>query len=836
MRIFKLILLSLFAIIVILVLGVSTYIYLAVDDSYPQVEGEISLDALDGPVDIYRDQAGIPHIFASTEHDLFFAEGYIHAQDRFWQMDFQRHVGAGRLSEMIGSATLDTDIFLRSVGWERVARAELDLLDAESLATLQAYSDGVNAYLADHSGTQLSLEYLFLGLLNPGYEPPAWEPVNTLTWAKAMAWDLRDNMDNEIERSLLLATMSPERIAELSPAYDPAHPIIVPDFAPPALNVQDLDAEFDYPQVVADLLSRLNPRITAADDLLGGDPFAELGSNSWVVSGELSATGAPLLANDPHLSAGMPSIWYQVGLHCAPIGPDCNYETVGVSFVGSPGIVIGHNDRIAWGLTNVGADVMDLYVLLINPDNPNQYELNGEWVDLEVIEEKIQVGGGETVNLPVRLTRFGPIISDSFGDLENFGANSGLGLPENYAIALRWTALDPGTTFQSILKINRAQNFDEFRAAASQFVVPSQNLLYADVDGNIGYQLPGHVPLRTLTDGRYPVPGWTTDYEWLGFIEFDQMPFALNPDSGYIVAANNAVVSGDYPHLIADYWDYGYRAQRIVDLLQTAPGLVDIAYYQQMQADAVNLGALEIIPFLANLQFDDAEVDALRDQLLTWDGNQTLDSSMAALSNVFWRDLLAATFHDEIPEDYWPGGYSTWYQVVTNLLNEPQNAWWDATTTSNVVETRDEVLRAAFASAVAETKKLLGNDPSNWAWGNLHKITFVHQTMDSFPIIGSLFNRGPFPVPGGGSIVNATNWNAATGEFSVTSLPSKRSILDLNNWENSLQINTTGQSGHAYHPHYIDLAKLWAAVEYLPLHWELAAIQADAESHLRLVP
>ena len=835
MRIVKIVLLALLGIIAVLIIGVSAFIYLAVDDSFPQTDGDLHVAGLDAPVDIYRDQAGIPHIFASSEHDLFFAEGYVHAQDRFWQMDFQRHVGAGRLSEMLGSATLDTDTFLRTVGWERVARAELDLLDAESLAALQAYADGVNAFLADHEGTQLSLEYLFLGLLNSNYQPAPWEPLNTLTWAKAMAWDLRDNMDTEIERSILLSLMPADQIAQLYPAYDESRPIIVPDFAPPALNVQNLDSDFNYPQVVTDLLSRLNPRISAADGLLGGDPFAELGSNSWVVSGDLSATGAPLLANDPHLSAGMPSIWYQIGLHCMPKGPDCSYETVGVSFVGSPGIVIGHNDRIAWGLSNAGADVMDLYVINVNPQDPNQYEMNGQWVDMQVLEEDVVVAGGETVKLPVRLTRFGPIISDVYGDLEGFNQASGLGLPDNYAIALRWTALDPGTTFQSILKINRAQNFDEFRAAAELFVVPSQNLLYADVDGNIGYQLPGHIPLRPQADGRYPVPGWIDDYDWLGYIEFNQMPYAYNPDSGYIVAANNAVVSSIYPHWIADYWDYGYRAQRIVDLLQAAQGPIDIAYYQSMQADTVNQGALDLIPSLASLEFEDAEVAGLRDQLLTWDGSQTLDSNMAALFNVFWAELLKGTFHDQLPEDYWPGGYSTWYQVVSNLLQDANSVWWDDVTTEEV-ETQDEVQSASFTAAVAEAKRMLGADPAKWAWGDLHSITFVHQTMDSFPVVGGLFNRGPFPVSGGSSIVNATNWNAASGNFDVTSLPSKRSIMDLSNWQNSLQVNTTGQSGHAYHPHYIDMAETWATIEYVPLHWELEAIQADAEAHLRLLP
>ncbi|HLD94631.1 MAG TPA: penicillin acylase family protein [Anaerolineales bacterium] len=836
LRILGRILLGLLALIVIAVLATAGTIYAAIDDSFPQTDGEIVLDGLDGQVEIFRDQAGIPHIYASTEHDLFFAEGYIHAQDRFWQMDFQRHVGAGRLSELLGSATLDTDIFLRSIGWERVARAELELLDPNSLAMLQAYAEGVNAYLADHQGSELSLEYLFLGLLNSNYQPAPWEPVNSLTWAKAMAWDLRDNMDNEIERAILLSSMSPERIEELFPTYPESHPIILPDyeFVSSESSLPPIP-EAALPAELAQVFDRLSDQAAAADQWLGGDPAAELGSNSWVISGELSATGAPLLANDPHLDAGMPSIWYQVGLHCMPKGPDCSYETIGVSFVGVPGIVIGHNDRIAWGLTNVGADVMDLYIIKVNPENPNQYEMNGQWVDMTIVEENILVAGDETVDLPVRITEFGPIISESFGDLADFDQTSGLELPGSYAVALRWTALDPGNTLQSIFKINRAQNFDEFREAAREFVGPSQNLLYADVDGNIGYQMPGHIPLRNQSDGKYPVPGWTHEYAWQGYIPFEELPYGQNPESSYLVTANNAIVGADYPYLIADFWDYGYRAQRVVDLIEAAPGPIDIDYYQRMQGDSVNLGALEIIPALSSFDFADAKINSLRDQLLAWDGDQSIDSAEAALFNTFWKQLLKATFNDELPEAYWPSGNSLWYVVIDNLLSDPEDTWWDDVAT-NKLETRDEVLHDAFTAAVAELESSQGDDPSKWAWGQLHTITFVHQTMDNFPLIGSLFNRGPFPVSGGSAIVNATNWNAATGTFDVTSLPSKRSIVDLGNWENSLQINTTGQSGHAYHKHYIDLAGLWANVEYMPMHWDRAAIEAEAESHLFLMP
>lgn len=813
-------------------------VYFSIDDSYPQVDGEIQLDGLSAPVDVYRDKAGIPHIYASTEHDLFFAQGYVHAQDRFWQMDFQRHVGSGRLSELLGSATIETDRFLRTMGWERVAQQELETMDARARAMLEAYAEGVNAYIAEHKGTGASLEYLFLNILNSNYEAEPWTPINTLVWAKAMAWDLRDNMDSEIERAILLNQFPPERVAELFPAYPDEAPIIVPDFViseSSAALPSTATTAATMPNEALTLFEGVDAQIAVLDQILGGNPEAELGSNSWVISGDLSATGAPLMANDPHLDASIPSIWYQNGLHCRPVGPDCQFETVGVSFVGAPGIIIGHNARIAWGFTNLGPDVMDLFVIKVNPENKNQYEMNGKWVDMEVIPDRIVVAGGENVSLFVRITQFGPIISDSYGDLTDFDQTAGIELPDNYDIALSWTALEPGRTFESIFRLNRAQNFDEFREAASYYVVPSQNLLYADVDGNIGYQMPGHIPVRAAGDGRLPAPGWTDEYAWTGYIPFEELPYALNPASGYIVAANNAVVSEAYPYQITDQWDLGNRATRIVDMIEAANGPIDADYYQMMHADSMNLGALDMIPYLAELSFDDDKLTRLRDSMLTWDGQQTISSADAAVFNAFLMNLLAQTFHDELPEAYWPGGGNRWYAVYETLLADPQNAWWDDVSTSEV-ENRDDILRSSFAAGITELEARLGDDASKWAWGDLHTITFQHGVMSDFPLIDSLFNRGPFESSGGGSLVNATAWEAYNGDYTIGSLPSKRTIFDMGNWENSLQINITGQSGHAYAEHYIDLAKVWADVEYMPMHWDFAAVEADAEAHLQMVP
>ncbi|MDH5506854.1 MAG: penicillin acylase family protein [Anaerolineae bacterium] len=827
-------------VLLIIVLGVAGTVYWprAIRNSFPTVDGTLQLLGLDAPVDVYRDSMGIPHIYAETEHDLFFAQGYIEAQDRFWQMDFQRHASSGRLSELLGSSTIETDIFLLTLGWERVARQELENLDERSLASLQDYADGVNAFLQGREGSQLSLEYVFINLLNSGYEPEPWQPLHTLTWAKAMAWDLKGNISEEITRSILLNTLTPEQVAELYPDYPTDRPYIVNNLSPFSLSTGDVLVE--NPNMDAEITAGLvavNRQFALLDALLGGGTDDGIGSNSWAVSGELTASGLPLLANDPHLNHAIPHVWYQVGLHCAPKGPDCSMDVSGFSFAGTPGVVIGHNDRIAWGFTNVGPDVMDLYIEKINPENPNQYEVNGKWVDMELVTETIDVAGGDTVTVTARLTRHGPIISESYGALEDFTDKSGMELPEHYAISLRWTALEPSNTFRAIWNFNRAQNWNEFRQAAREFAVPAQNLLYADVDGNIGYQMPGNIPLRAgNSDGRYPVPGWTDEHEWRYYIPFNQLPYAYNPPEGYIVTANNAVVGPQYGYHIADTWAYGYRAQRIVDMIQQAPGPIDIAYFQTMQGDNKNLSAELLLPILMDIDLESKFLDNQRAILNGWDYQQHMDSGQAALYEIFWSHLLAATFRDDLPEDYWPNGGSRWFTVIRNLVDDPENAWWDDKNTDGI-ETRDDIFYLAFAAAVGDVEDMLGKDPARWTWGELHQIYFEHAVMSNFPLINKTFEQGPFPVSGGSSIVNNTNWKASNNHFWVSgSSPSFRMIVDLSNLQNSLVIHPTGQSGHAGHPHYIDMVDLWRNVQYIPMLWERSAIEGDAEGHLHLVP
>ena len=838
------VLLGLIVFFVLLVIGFAVFGTITVRSSFPEVDGEIQLSGLGGPVDVYRDQYGIPHIYAESQRDLFFAQGYVHAQDRFWQMDFWRHIGSARLSEIFGESQLETDQFLRTLGWARVVESELQLLDHGSLSILESYADGVNAYLADHQGGDLSLEYAVLKLTNAEYEVEPWQPLHSLTWAKAMAWDLGGNMNAEIEYAALLNGLTAEQVAELVPPYPEDHPYII---SSKDVTTNNIDQRFvDYHSTIAGLdptglenvLDSVRSRGAILDGVLGPRGTG-IGSNSWAISGNLTSTGMPLLANDPHLGIQMPSIWYEVGLHCAPKGPDCRFDVTGYSFAGAPGVVIGHNDRIAWGFTNVGPDVQDLYIEKINPHNPNQYEVDGQWVDMDIVNETIQVAGGDPVPLTVRYTRHGPIISETYASLDRLSASPALELPDNYAVALRWTALEESRTFPALWKLNLAQNWEEFRQAASMFDVPSQSWLYADVDGNIGYQTPGRIPIRKNGEGLVPVPGWTDEYEWDSYIPFEELPNLYNPPAGYITTANNAVVGADYPYMISMVWAYGYRAQRIVDMIESAPGLIDIPYLQEMQGDGTNLNAETLLPVLMDIPLTDDRLEGARSLFDDWDGQQSMDSAPAALFSAFWRNLLADTFWDDLPEKSWPDGGARWYEVMRIIVPQPDSGWWDNKDTPQV-ENRDQIFVMAFSEAVDELEERQGKNPERWNWGDLHFAIFRNQSLgkSGIGLIESIFNRGPYRTAGGEAIVNATGWDAdVIGDtYEVNWLPSHRMIVDLNDLVNSLAIHTTGQSGHAYNSHYVDMADLWRQIQYHPMLWERAAVEAEAAGHLRLVP
>ncbi len=827
-RWWKIVLGAIAALIMIVVLSVTVFGRVSVRRAFPDVEGELAIADLEASVEVVRDNMGIPHIYAANPHDLFVAQGFVHAQERFWQMDVWRHIGAGRLSEMFGESQVETDTFLRTLGWHDVATAQFAAATPEDQEIMEAYSAGVNAYISTQSPSDLSFEYTILELLNHGYDPEPWNPVDTLTWGIAMAWDLRGNMDAEIERAMLLGSLSEEQVAQLFPPYPgDINPYIVP--ANELIQGSTPTASLHATQGVRSALTSVQAKLDLVTALGAGDPEAGIGSNSWVVSGEHTDTGAPILANDPHLGIQMPSIWYQIGLHCNDVSDACPFDVAGFSFAGVPGVVIGHNANIAWGFTNLGPDVQDLFVEKINPANPNQYEVNGAWVDMEVRAETIEVAGGDPITIEVKATRHGPVISDAYGDLEEI-EDSGIETPEPYAIALRWTALDanPGIV-ETFIGLDTAADFDDFRDALRSFSVPAQNVVYADIEGNIGYQSPGRIPIRANGDGTLPVPGWTDEYEWTGHIPFDELPRSFNPESGYIVTANNAVVDDTYPYMLTYDWNYGYRARRVVDLVGSNTG-IGLDQHASIQFDSYSLNAEQVLPHLTSIS------SPINDVLAAWDLGNQADSAGAAAFNSVWARIMEFTFHDDLPEDYWPNGAGRWFYVVGQMLENPDDPFWDDKETVEV-EDRDAILQRSLDTAYDDLTGRFNDDPTSWKWGELHGSVFRNQTLgdSGFGAIEDRFNRGPFPTSGGGDLVNATGWTAYEG-FETTWLPSMRMVVDLGDLSRSLTTHTTGQSGHTDHPHYDDMIPLWLAGEYSPMNWTRAQIDAAAETTQVLVP
>jgi penicillin amidase len=526
----------------------------------------------------------------------------------------------------------------------------------------------------------------------------------------------------------------------------------------------------------------------------------------------------------------MPSIWYEIGLHCDPVSPECPYNVVGASFASAPGVIIGHNDDIAWGVTNLGPDVQDLFIERLNPENPNQYEFEGEWREVEIIREEIQVAGeDEPVVALVRRTHHGPIINDVAGGTEDDWSYGW------QPLALSWTALEPGSVLSSVLMINKAQDWQSFREALRYWDVPSQNFVYADVEGNIGYQAPGRIPVRASGDGAMPVPGWSGEYEWIDTIPFDELPNAFNPPEGYIVTANNAVVSPDYPYFLSRDWAPGYRAQRIKDLIEADDSL-SLAEIQNIQFDPSPLYAQDILPYYEELNPSQPDVVQALNLLLGWDGRAVRDSSGAALFEMLRGKLVDAVFADELGEqllDKLRGDLST---SLVGLLPNSEARWFDDVKTE-AVEARDEILLRALEMSVQKLNERLGAGPENWRWGDLHTATFVNQPLGQSGIapVEALFNRGPVEVDGAIATINNTAYSMSN-PFGVVTVPSYRQIIDLDDLGKSISMHTTGQSGHPFHAHYDDMIDPWRNGGYHPMLWNRQLIETVAESRLTLRP
>ncbi|MEU1411576.1 penicillin acylase family protein [Streptomyces sp. NPDC005731] len=862
--------------------------------SFPQTSGSITIEGLSGPVDVKRDGYGIPQIYASSDEDLFMAQGYVQAQDRFYEMDVRRHLTSGRLSEMFGKSQVKNDEFLRTLGWDRVAKQEYDTkLSPSTKKYLDAYAKGVNAYLKGKSGKDISLEYAALGLVND-YKPQQWTPVDSVSWLKAMAWDLRGNMQDEIDRSLMTSRLGPKQIDDLYPDYPYKRnkPIVRTGQYNEITKTFEQSGSTGTQSTTGTSTanassSALQGQLAGLYNVLDNVPTAVgvngngIGSNSWVVDGKHTITGKPLLANDPHLSASLPSVWYQMGLHCTTLSGKCQYDVTGYTFAGMPGVIIGHNKDIAWGMTNSGVDVTDLYLEKLSG---NGYLYDDKVRPFTTRTETIKVAGGDSKKIVVRETNNGPLLSDRDDELVKVGKKATVETAapdrgDGYGIALRWTALEPGTSMDAVFAIDKASDWDEFRAASRSFDVPSQNLVYADTSGNIGYQLPGKIPVRGEGDGRLPAPGWDSKYSWTGkYIPQNALPYEYNPSRGYIVTANQAVIDpSKYPYKLTTDWGYGTRSQRIADLIESkikGGGKMSTDDMRQIQLDNSSEIARLLVPKLLKIDVSDKNVREAQKLLEGWDYTQDADSAAAAYFNAVWRNILKLAFGNKLPKELrvkgqclWvepadstgpadedqkvrecgerdadqaqPDGGDRWFQVVNNIINDQTNDWWHLpkTRTQQATTTRDALFKRALTDARWELTAKLGKDIDTWSWGRLHRLFLKNQTLGtSGPgVLQYMLNRGPWKLDGGEATVNASGWNAAGG-YGVVWVPSMRMVVNLADLDKSKWINLTGASGHAYSAHYTDQTDKWAQGELLSWSFSKTAVDKSTTDTLVLKP
>jgi penicillin amidase len=795
----------------------------------PKIKGSYKLVGLEQEVEVIRDKWGVPHLYAQNELDLLFAQGFVQAQDRLWQMEFNRRLPAGQLAEIAGSAALPIDKFMRRIGLARQVETELKTLEPEDLKLLEAYSAGVNAFI---QLGKLPLEFLFLR-----FKPNQWQPRDSLLWGKMMSWSLAQNWEQEFLRAKLVERVGPEIAAHIESLYAPGYPLVV-------------SSEIDYKQV-SDLAEEVLTEFNRLRELTGLGASGN-GSNNWVIAGNRTTTGKPLLANDPHLANQMPGVWYNMHLHC----PAAGLDVIGASLPATPYILIGHNQHLAWGMTNVMADNQDLFVEKVDRFDAQRYLYKGQWRKMEIVEERIKVKGQADVIEKVACTVHGPLINgllgqaknvvpsaDSNSDAQNWPLESQVG---NLSIALGWTGQLFGTKWLP-RNLNKARNWPEFRESLRAFDGTPQNFVYADVEGNIGYQMAGLLPKRPKTASLLPVPGWKGDYDWRGKLEFDQLPTLFNPPNGFIVTANNKVVGDDYPHYITHEWMPGYRAARIRQLITAKPKL-SLEDCCAMQADVYSEPGYKLAKILGQrLTTPDPKQSQALDYLLGWDGFLKVDSVAATLYEAVINRLLYQVFGPlagELIEPYL-GNSLTGISPMNALTGRaiPMILRWLEQDDSRILGGKTawpQALAKALDQALERLEKTLGTDMSEWQWGRIHQASWPHVLGQVKPL-DKIFNRGPYPVGGDAETIFAAAFvpvrqlNAKT--FKALGWTSSfRQVVDLSELDRSVMSNSHGQAGTPFSHHYTDQINNWLHARQHPAIFNRADLKKHTEGTLYLKP
>ena len=779
--------------------------------SQPQISGQLRMTGLQEKVDIVRDAEGIPHIYAKSAHDAYFALGVAHAQDRLWQMEMNRRIASGRMAEVLGPAALDTDRFLRTLGVRRNAEAIVRNLAPDARAALDAYAEGVNRYLEERSGP-LPPEFLLTG----APAPAPWEPADSIAWQTMMAWDLSANWTQELLRMRLAQRMDMAHIHAFLPPYPGDAPLHTQDYTGLYHSLAGTAAQLEK-------VSRIAP-----PSLVEG-----MGSNNWVLGSRRSATGKPLLANDPHLGLTTPALWYFAHLSA----PGLN--VIGATLPGIPSVALGHNDSIAWGLTNTAPDVQDLYIEQINPDNQAQYRTPDGWAAFDKRTETIHVKGQADVQLTVRETRHGPVITGALPLADRAPIDA-----RTHVIAFAWTALRADDlTFQAGLRLNRARDWEQFLAAMRDFSAPQQNVVYADVAGNIGFVAPARVPVRRRDNdlkGLAPAPGWDARYDWTGFIPFDELPREYNPLSQQIVTANQKVVGPAYPHFITSEWTLPYRAQRIAGLLDATP-LHDMDSFARIQKDDVSLAARELLPLLKRTAPKSAQAREALAAMAQWDGKMDAGRFEPLVYNAWLRELsrqlFAAPLGEALMQDYWEQRNIHQPTVEALRTMDAGNLWCSGAQGASSLPRCAELMAASLDMALADLRKRYGDDMAGWKWGKAHEALSEHRPFSKVPALAKYFDIR-LPSAGDTYTINVGRHNLRDEAAPFTShhAASLRALYDLSNLENSRFMHSTGQSGNVLSPLYSNYAQRWADVAYLPMRTVRGEVEKGMLGTLSLQP
>lgn len=765
--------------------------------------GDLKLAGLHNPVTVFRDPWGVPHIYAQDQHDLFFAQGFVTAQDRLFQMEMWKRVGQGRLAEVLGPKYAERDINARLLAYRGSMKDEYASYAPDAQQILAAFVEGINAEIAERTapgGPGLPLEFKLAG-----FAPEPWKPEDVLSRMAGFPMT-RNSVDELLHAKLvtLLGVKKASALMDLDPPVllDPAPGEDLSGLAPELLrNLQGSDSTMT-----------LEPDVPSAFDLPYEPGSSKWASNNWVVSGKLTASGRPLLANDPHRTIDkVPSLRYVIHL----VAP--GWDVIGATEPASPGVEDGHNQRIAWGWTIFGMDQQDLYLEKLDPANPLRYKTDNGWQQMRVEKTTIHIKGAPDRTVNLKFTRHGPVLWED--------------IPTHRALALRWIGAEPGTAgYLACLTLDRAQNWKEFEEAVKRWKLPTHNIVYADVEGNIGEHSVGMEPIRKNFTGTMPEPG-DGGYEWAGWVPVPELPHQLNPKRGFAVTANQRMIPEDYPYKVGFEWSEPYRADRITEVLtqfSASGNKITIDDMEKLQDDVTSLPARRLQKLLSSLApgSDNADLQLL----LHWDAVLARDSAAAALYELWQHNLQEELLHRLAPENAWEmlQGKIPLSVVIQHLENPDQETFGP-----NPVPARDEVLLQSLKTAGERMRSLEGADPSQWSWEKLHTVTF-HHVLELLPGAKPLVDLGPIPRPGDTYTVNNTHYNGTN--FAQLSGPSYREIIDVGNWDGSLIVNVPGQSGQPGSRHYSDLLPLWDQTRYFPMLYSRDAVEKQSRDRLVLAP